>query len=221
MGLDMGGEHSLAVAARENAPVATSTAAAMTALILGLILFLGTHSVRIYADGWRSAQIARRGPGAWKGLYTLVSLIGFGLIVWGYGLARQQPVALWAPQPWARHLASLLMLFSFILLVAAYVPKNGVKSWLHHPMVLGVKLWALAHLLANHTLADLLLFGSFLGWAVLSFRAARQRDRAPHTVYPHGTVAGTLIAVAVGVVAWAAFAFWAHAWLFGVSPMGR
>jgi uncharacterized membrane protein len=193
----------------------------MTVLILGLILFLGMHSVRIFADGWRSAQIAQRGAGAWKGLYTVVSIVGFGLILWGYGQTRAEPVALWAPQLWARHLAALLMLFSFILLAAAYVPKNGIKSWLHHPMVLSVKVWALAHLLANHTLADLLLFGSFLVWAVLDFRSARQRDRAANTVYPHGTMAGTLIAVAVGVVAWAAFAFWAHAWLFGVSPMGR
>ncbi|HMO47675.1 MAG TPA: NnrU family protein [Rubrivivax sp.] len=193
----------------------------MFVLILGLILFLGTHSVRIFADGWRTAQIARRGEGPWKGLYSLVSIAGFALIVWGYGLARQQPVALWAPQLWARHLASLLMLFSFILLVAAYVPRNGIKSRLHHPMLLGVKLWAFAHLLANHTLADLLLFGSFLVWAVLDFRAARRRDRAAGTVYPPGTLAGTLIAVAAGVLVWALFAFWAHAWLFGVSPLGR
>ena len=193
----------------------------MTFLVLGLILFLGMHSVRIFADGWRTAQIARRGAGAWKGLYTVVSLIGFGLILWGYGQARLQPVVLWTPQLWARHLAALLMLFSFILLVAAYVPKNGIKSWVHHPMVLSVKVWAFAHLLANHTLADLLLFGSFLVWAVLDFRSARERDRAANTVYPHGTVAGTLIAVVVGVVVWALFSFWAHAWLFGVSPMGR
>lgn len=193
----------------------------MTVLILGLILFLGVHSVRIFADGWRTAQIAKRGEGAWKGLYTIVSLVGFGLILWGYGLARAQPTVLWAPQPWARHLASLLMLFSLILLVAAYVPRNGIKSWLHHPMLLSVKVWALAHLLANHTLADLLLFGSFLVWAVLDFRSARQRDRAAGTVYPHGTVAGTLITVVVGVAVFAVFAFWAHAWLFGVSPISR
>ena len=193
----------------------------MTLLILGLILFLGMHSVRIFADGWRTAQIAQRGEGAWKGLYTVVSIVGFGLILWGYSQARAAPVALWTPQLWARHLAALLMLFGFILLAAAYVPKNGIKSWVHHPMVLSVKVWALAHLLANHTLADLLLFGSFLVWAVLDFRSARQRDRAAHTVYPQGTAAGTLITVGVGVVAWAAFAFWAHAWLFGVSPMGR
>ena len=193
----------------------------MTFLVLGLILFLGAHSVRIFADGWRSAQIARLGAGPWKGLYTLVSIAGFGLILWGYGQARLQPVALWTPQLWARHLAGLLMLASFILLVAAYVPKNGIKSAVHHPMVLSVKVWAFAHLLANHTLADLLLFGSFLVWAVLDFRSARQRDRAAGTVYPPGTLAGTLIAVVVGLVVWALFAFWAHAWLFGVSPMGR
>jgi uncharacterized membrane protein len=88
-------------------------------------------------------------------------------------------------------------------------------------MVLGVKVWALAHLLANHTLADLLLFGSFLAWAVLDFRAARQRDRAGQVRYPAGTLGGTLGAVAGGLVAWAVFAFWAHGWLFGVTPFGR
>ena len=119
-------------------------------------------------------------------MYTVISIVGFGLIIWGYGLARAQPVVLWAPQLWARHLAALLMLFAFILLAAAYVPKNGIKAWVHHPMVLGVKVWALAHLLANHTLADLLLFGSFLVWAVLNFRAARARDRAGQHGYPAG-----------------------------------
>jgi len=193
----------------------------MSFLILGLILFLGMHSVRIFADGWRSAQIAKRGPGAWKGLYTLVSLAGFALIVWGYGQARTEPVVLWTPQLWARHLAALLMLVSFIFLAAAYVPRNGIKAKVHHPMVLGVKVWAFAHLLANHTLADLLLFGSFLVWAVLDFRSARQRDRAANTVYPPGTLGGTIGAVVGGLVAWAVFAFWAHVWLFGVSPMGR
>ncbi len=193
----------------------------MTLLILGLILFLGVHSVRIFAEGWRSAQIAQRGEGAWKGLYSVASIVGFALIIWGYGLARQEPVALWAPQPWARHLASLLMLLAFILLAAAYVPKNGIKSWVHHPMVLGVKLWALAHLLANHTLADMLLFGSFLMWAVLNFRAARARDRIGHVSYAAGTMGGTAVTIVAGLVGWAVFAFWAHGFLFGVTPFGR
>jgi uncharacterized membrane protein len=193
----------------------------MTLLILGLILFLGVHSVRIFAEGWRSAQIAQRGEGAWKGLYSVASIAGFGLIIWGYGLARQDPVALWAPQPWARHLASLLMLLAFILLAAAYVPRNGIKARVHHPMVLGVKVWALAHLLANHTLADLLLFGSLLAWALLDFRAARARDRIGHVSYAMGTLVGTAVTLVAGVAAWAVFAFWAHGVLFGVTPFGR
>jgi uncharacterized membrane protein len=190
----------------------------MSALIVGLIVFLGVHSVRIVADDWRRAQIARRGEGAWKGLYSAASAAGLVLIVWGYGQARLDPVALWAPLPWARHLAALLMIGAFVLLAAAYVPRNGIKARLHHPMILGVKLWAFAHLLANHTLADLLLFGGFLLWAVADFRAARQRDRRDQVVYPPGTMAGTLVAVVVGLAAYALFAFALHAWLFGVRP---
>jgi uncharacterized membrane protein len=191
----------------------------MSLLVIGLIVFLGVHSVRIVADDWRSVQIARRGEGAWKGVYSLVSAVGLGLVVWGYGQARLDPVVLWAPQAWARHLASLLVLIAFVLLAAAYVPRNGIKARLHHPMILGVKLWAFAHLLANHTLADLLLFGGFLLWAVADFRAARQRDRRLQTHYAPGTTTATLVTVAVGLLAYAAFAFWLHAWMFGVRPV--
>lgn len=190
----------------------------MTALIAGLIVFLGVHSVRIVADDWRSAQIARRGLGPWKGWYSLASALGLALIVWGFGQARLAPMSLWPPLPWARHLAALLMLAAFVLLVAAYVPGNRIRARLHHPMLLGVKAWALAHLLANHTLADLLLFGGFLLWAVFDFRAARRRDRRLHTVYPPGTTAATVVTVAVGVAAYLLFALVLHAWLFGVRP---
>ena len=193
----------------------------MTALILGLLLFLGLHSVRIVADGWRSRSIARIGQGPWKGLYTLLSLAGLALIVWGFGQARATPTVLWATPVWTRHLAALLMLVSLVLLAAAYVPGNQIKARLHHPMVLGVKAWAGAHLLANNTLAELLLFGGFLAWAVLNFRAARQRDRAAGAVYPAGTLGATLVAVLAGLLAWAVLAFWAHGWLFGVRPFGR
>ncbi len=192
----------------------------MTVLILGLLIFLGVHSIRIVANDWRSRFIAQRGDGAWKGLYTVASLLGFGLIVWGYGLARQQPVALWVPPRGMSHVAGLLMLVSFILLVATYVPRNAIKTRLHHPMVLATKVWALAHLLSNGNLADVLLFGSFLLWAVFSFRAARQRDRAAGTVYPAGTAQGTAITVVVGLLVWAGFAFWAHRVLIGVQPFG-
>lgn len=193
----------------------------MTLLILGLVLFLGVHSVRIVADGWRTRMRQRLGEGGWKGLYSLLSLAGLALVIWGVGLARQDPVALWTPPVAMRHVASLLTLAAFILLAAAYVPRNALKARLHHPMVLAVKVWALAHLLSNGNLADVLLFGGFLLWAVLDFRSARQRDRAQGTRYPTGTLAGTAAAVVLGSVAWAVFAFWGHALLIGVSPMGR
>jgi uncharacterized membrane protein len=193
----------------------------MTLLVLGLIVFLGVHSTRIFAEPWRLGVIARLGANGWKGLYSLASIAGFAMIVWGYGQARLDPVALWTPMVWTRHLAALLTVPAFVLLFAAYVPGNAIKAKLHHPMVLAVKVWALAHLLANHTLADLLLFGGFLAWAALSFRAARQRDRAAGTVYPPGRLGPTLATVVVGLAAWAGFAFWAHRAWIGVAPFGR
>ena len=192
----------------------------MVILLLGLVLFLGVHSTRIVADGWRTATIARMGEMPWKAGYALLSIVGFVLIVWGFGLARQQPVQLWMPPRGMRHLASLLTLIAFVLLAATYVPRNAIKARLHHPMVLAVKVWALAHLLANGNLAHMVLFGTFLLWAALSFRAARARDRVAGTVYPAGTAAGTGITVVVGVAAWALFAFWAHGALIGVRPIG-
>jgi uncharacterized membrane protein len=192
----------------------------MTLLILGLVIFLGVHSVRIFADGWRTRTLARVGEPAWKGVYTVLSIVGFALIVWGYGAARQQPVVLWAAPVWTRHLAALLTLVAFVMLFAAYVPGNGIKARLKHPMVLGVKVWAGAHLLANNTLADLLLFGGFLVWAVLDFRSSRQRDRASQVIYPPGRAGATAVTVVLAVVAWAVFAFWAHAALIGVRPFG-
>lgn len=192
----------------------------MTWLVLGLVLFLGAHSVRIVAEGWRGRFIARIGEQPWKGLYSLVSVAGFILLVWGYGQARLDPVVLWVPPLPMRHVAALLVLVAFIMLPAAYVPGNGIKARLRHPMILSVKVWALAHLLANGNLADAVLFGAFLLWAILDFRAARQRDRAQGTVYPPGTASRTALTVAIGVAAWVVFAFWGHRVLIGVAPMG-
>ena len=192
----------------------------MAVLTLGLALFLGVHSTRIAADGWRTATIARIGEKTWKGLYALASIAGFVLIVWGFGLARRNPVYLWEAPMGMRHLAGALMLVAFILLVATYVPRNAIKAKLHHPMVLSVKVWSVAHLLANGNLADVVLFGAFLAWAVFSFRAARRRDRAAGTVYPAGTASGTAMTVVMGIAVWAVFAFWAHGLLFGVWPFG-
>jgi uncharacterized membrane protein len=192
----------------------------MTLLITGLIIFLSLHSVRIFAEGWRSDKRAQMGEGAWKGAYSVVSIIGFALIVWGYGLARQQLVVLWVPPVATRHIAALLMLFAFIMLVAAYVPGNAIKSKLHHPMTLSVKTWALAHLLANGNLADVLLFGSFLIWAVFCFIAARKRDRAAATVYPAGKAVPTVITIVIGLVAYGVFAMYLHRLLMGVAVFG-
>lgn len=192
----------------------------MTLLIVGLAVFLGVHSTRIVADGWRTATLARIGEKPWKGIYSLLSIAGFVLIVIGYGAARQSPVVLYTPPTWTRHVAALLTLPAFVLLAAAYVPRNAIKRAIGHPMAAGVKIWALAHLLANGTLADVLLFGSFLLWAVLSFTAARRRDRAAGTVHPAGSVSRSAITVGIGVVAWAVFAFALHRPLIGVAPFG-
>ena len=190
----------------------------MIYLILGLLVFLGVHSTRIVAEDWRTAQVKRLGEGAWKGIYSLLSLAGFGLIIWGFGLARHDPVVLWMPPVAMRHVAALLTLIAFVLLAAAYVPRNAIKARVHHPMVLAVKVWAFAHLLANGKLADLLLFGAFLAWAVVCYIAARKRDRAAGTQYPAGTAGGTAATVVAGIAAWAAFTFWLHGALIGVRP---
>jgi uncharacterized membrane protein len=192
----------------------------MTALVLGLVLFLGLHSARVVAEGPRRAFIARRGEKTWKALYSVVSLVGFVLLVWGYGVARQEPVVLWATPTWLRHAAALLTLVSFVLLVAAYVPGNGIKARLHHPMTIGVKVWAFAHLIANNTLADLLLFGGFLVWSIVVYAAAKRRDRAEGRTYPPGSAARSAITVGIGIVAWVVFALWLHGPLIGVRPFG-
>lgn len=194
----------------------------MLLLVLGLVLFLGVHSTRIVADGWRAGMVARLGPMGWKGLYSVVAIAGFVLIVWGYGLARQSPVVLWgAPPVWVRHVAALLTLVAFVLLVAAYVPGNAIKAKLQHPMVIGTKVWAFAHLIANNTLADVVLFGGFMVWAVADFRSARRRGPSPQPTPQGGEGVKTAVAVGVGVAAWAVFAFWLHAAWIGVAPMGR
>jgi uncharacterized membrane protein len=192
----------------------------MTLLILGLLIFLGSHSVRIFAEPWRGARIAAMGLNAWKGVYSIVSILGFVLIVWGYGVARGAPVILFSPPVWTKHVAALLTIPAFILLAAAYVPGTRIKRAVGHPMIAGVKAWAFAHLLANGTLADVVLFGAFLVWAIVDYIAARRRDRAAGTVYVVGPITRDVAAVVVGLVAWAAFAFWLHAVLIGVRPFG-
>lgn len=192
----------------------------MIYLVLGLVLFIGVHSTRILADDWRSRQIARLGEGAWKGLYSVASLAGFVLLAWGYGQTRIDPVVLWDPPTWTRHLAALLMIPAFVLVVSAYVPGNRIKAAVGHPMVAGVKVWAIAHLLSNGRLGDIVLFGAFLVWAVLDFRASRRRDRTEGRRYPVAGAGRTIVAIAVGLVAYGVFAMVLHARLIGVNPFG-
>lgn len=191
----------------------------MTWLIAGLLLVLGVHSVRLFADDWRSRTLARIGRAAWLTLYSLVSLLGLALLVWGFAQAREQPLLLWSPPVATRHLATLLMLPAFVLWAAALVPGNRIQARLHHPLVLGVKVWALAHLLATGTLAHALLFGTLLAWSVLSFRGSRLRDRREATPYPPGTLWPTLATGALGVLGWLVFAHWLHGWLMGIRPV--
>ena len=188
----------------------------MSLLVVGLILFLGIHSVSIVAPAWRDAQVERRGERVWKGMYALASLAGLLLLIYGYGLARQTPVVLYTPPPALRHVALLLMLPVFPLLFAAYLP-GRIQRTVKHPMLLAVALWATAHLLGNGTLADVLLFGAFLVWAVADWISV-QRRAVPHSV--PGAQPGALndiMALAGGLVVYAGFLFGAHRWLTGVS----
>ena len=212
----------------------------MIELILGLILFLGAHSVRIVADDWRTQKMQAFGEKAFKGAHALVSLLGLYLLVVGYGEARLQTVVLWNPPTATRHIGLLLMLLASILMVAAYIPRNHLKIRMGHPMVLSVKVWALSHLLANGNLADVILFGAFLIWAVLNFKSARARDRAqvqgpdsngevsdgvslaslPEDAPIKPSLAATLITLAGGMALWAVITFVLHAKVVGVAPMG-
>jgi uncharacterized membrane protein len=194
----------------------------MLMLILGLVLFLGIHSVSIVSADGRNRLVQTMGEGPWKGLYSLVSLAGFVLIVVGYGAAREAPVLLYTLPSGFRHLAALLMLPVFVLLLATYLP-GRIQRAAKHPMLLAVKLWALAHLLANGTLADVLLFGGFLAWAVVDRISVKKRAAAGQLragpVLP-GSKANDAIALVGGLGIYVLFVVWAHAWLIGVRPFG-
>lgn len=191
----------------------------MTLLILGLLLFLGVHSVRMIAGDWRARQLVRLGDKGWKGLYSLVSIAGFVLLIYGFGQARMQPVLLYVPPMGLRHLNALFTLAAFVLVAAAYVPRNRFKARLGHPMLAGVKTWAFGHLLATGMLHDVVLFGAFLLWATADFVVSRRRDRADGVSYPAGTLRGDVVTVVIGVAAWALFAFVLHIRWIGVNPM--
>lgn len=190
----------------------------MTILIIGLILFLGTHSLPFLAPVWRQNLHVRIGENAYKGLAGLANLIGFLLIIWGYGLAHTAPIGLYAPPVWTRHLSLLVLLPVFPLLFAAYLP-GRIQSITKHPMLLAVILWAAAHLIANGNLADVILFGSFLAWALADRVSFTWRTAPPVQGAPPGK-ANDWIALVAGLLVYGAFLGWLHLWLIGVSPLG-
>ena len=191
----------------------------MNALVLGLIIFFGAHSVSIVNDPWRNRMAASMGEWTWKGLYALVALAGFVLIVLGYGLARQDPVVLYTPPAWLHSVAMVLLIPVFPLLLAAYLP-GRIQTAARHPMLAATKLWAVAHLLANGMLADVLLFGVFLVWAVVDRISMKRRTQRPVPGIPPSR-ANDLIAVVGGLALYAAFIFWLHGWLIGVPLIER
>jgi uncharacterized membrane protein len=190
----------------------------MLYLILGLVIFLGVHSVEIVSPTLRSRAVARLGEQPYKGMYSLLSIVGFVLLVWGYGVARQDPILVYAPPLWMRHLTLLLMVPVFPLLLAAYLP-GRIKAAVKHPMLAAVKAWAFAHLLANGMLADLLLFGGFLIWAVADRISVKRRAVVRPVPGPPPGKYNDLIAVVGGLALYVIFVFWLHTWLIGVPPL--
>ncbi|MEY4083777.1 MAG: hypothetical protein RL483_1146 [Pseudomonadota bacterium] len=203
----------------------------MGLLVAGLVVFLGVHLLRALSEDQRARLLQTYGVLAYKGTYSIVSVVGLILIVAGYAAARAEPIVLYTPPAGLAHAASLFTVVAFVLLVAAYVPGNWFLLRLKHPMTLAVKTWAFGHLLANGGLHDLLLFGSFLVWAILVFRSARRRpalqdpslaDGLPAVIASKpSSLLGTLVTLAIGMGAWAWFAFQGHLLLIGVAPFAR
>lgn len=189
----------------------------MTKLILGLVLFFGIHLVSVVALGWRNRMAERLGGGIWQAAYSIGSLFGFYLIVTGYGDARQVAEVLYVPPAGLKHLSALLMLPAFTLALAAYLP-GRIQALAKHPLLLATKLWALAHLLANGSEADVLLFGSFLVWAIAVRVSLKYRPPRPIRMLP-ASKTNDAIAIVGGLALYAVFMLWLHAKLFGVSPI--
>jgi uncharacterized membrane protein len=190
----------------------------MAYLVAGLVLFFGVHSIAIVAPAWRDAMVARVGERPWKGLYSLASIAGFLLLVHGYAVAQHDPQVLYTTPPFMRDVTAVLMLPVFPLLFAAYMP-GRIQSTVKHPMLVAIKTWALAHLLVNGALADVLLFGGFLAWAVADRIAVGRRAvvRRPRGAPPRPI--NDWIAVVGGLVVYIVFVVWAHRALIGVSPL--
>ena len=189
----------------------------MTLLIIGLVLFLGGHSLAIVAPALRDRLADKLGPIGWRAAYGLVAIVGLVLLSKGYAEARLAPTVIWVPPVWTRHLVAVLMLPVFVFFVAAYFP-GKIAEKLKHPMLVSVKLWALAHLLANGMLADIILFGGFLVWAVADRISLKRRKQRELLTLPKNP-ANDFMAVAIGLAIYFAFIIKLHVWLIGVAPM--
>ena len=189
----------------------------MSILLAGLLIFFAVHSVSIFNEPWRDSMVAKLGEWRWKGVYSLLAIIGFVLIVWGYSLARVGPVLLYSPPTLLRHVSILILVPVFPLLLASYLP-GRIQAMTRHPTLVAIKLWALAHLLTNGTLADVILFGSFLAWAVIDRISMKRRTQR----FIPGALPSKVndrIAVLLGLVLYVSFVLWLHTWLIGVSPI--
>ncbi|MGB8819375.1 MAG: NnrU family protein [Rhizobiaceae bacterium] len=189
----------------------------MLTLVIGLILFLGIHSLRIFAPAFRESQIAARGEGAWKGIYTIISIAGLAMMVWGFGQARLTAPLLYESPVFMRHINATLMLIAFIVLMSGYFPSGKIRAAVRHPMVTATKIWAFGHLLANGDLASVLLFGSFLVWGVLTRISYKRRGDLGATVA--GPFANDLMPVVAGAVLYGLFVWKLHVWLIGVPVL--
>jgi uncharacterized membrane protein len=188
-------------------------------MILGLVLFLGIHVFTTQRNA-RARLIASMGEGGYKMGYTVVSLAGLVLIVWGfahYHASEFQPI--WTPPTFLKHLNTALMLPAVILVAAAYI-RGRIYTAVKHPMLAGVKLWAFGHLLANGDLGGIILFGSFLAWAVFDRISLKRRADPGGPPIPVGGLTNDLIAVAVGIIAYLALAFAFHPIVIGIPVMG-
>jgi uncharacterized membrane protein len=185
-------------------------------LIAGLLIFLGVHSISIVDRAWRDRMFAHMGEMEWKALYSITALIGFAMLIYGYGVARHNPIVVYVPPYWLRYVTGVLMLPVFPLLFASYLP-GRIKSTVKHPMLLAVKIWATAHLLANGMLADILLFGGFLAWAVIDRISVKRNPRGPVDRIAPST-RNDVIAIVGGLVTYVVFMRWLHGWLIGVVP---
>jgi len=190
----------------------------LTTLIIGLIVLLGAH-VFVTFRGARAKAIAQVGQGGYRILFTLVSLAGLALIVWGYGEYRAHEwLQIWTPPNYMRHVTEGLMLFAVLFITAAFIPSH-IKAWLKHPMLASVKTWALAHLLSNGDLGSIVLFGAFLAWGVYARISAKRRGDAGATTAPAGWTNDAIVVV-LSVVIYFLLGYYFHPYLIGVRVFG-